>query len=277
MQPKVLEEWKDLAILCAKSAGKLSLEKMNQPYEVNYKTSASDLVTAVDEEVEQLVIDMILKKYPDHGIIGEENRFKGDPSDAETVWIIDPIDGTTNFVHQQINYSVSIAVYHKGEAAVGVVYDPSRDELFHAIKGKGAFLNDRKLELTREVKLEEALLCTSLFWNKKAEQFGIDVIFKELAGKVRAMRLLGSAALELSYVAAGRLDGYVSLQLNPWDFGAGKLIIEEAGGKVTSMGGKPLPFNEKSSVVGCNPSFYAELKGYIRSNMFLNESAVKDE
>lgn len=278
LQPNILEQWKELAIACAKTAGKLSLEKMNQPYEVNYKTSASDLVTAVDEEVEQMVIDMILKQYPEHGILGEENRFQGmDPSQYDTLWIIDPIDGTTNFVHQQINFSVSIAVYHKGEAAVGVVYDPSRDELFYATKGGGAYLNNRRLRLERQVKLEEALLCTSVFWNKRAEQIGIDVMFKELAGKVRGMRLLGSAALELSYVAAGRLDGYVSLQLNPWDFGAGKLIIQEAGGTATTMTGKDLPYDAKSSVMGCNPTFYEELQQYIRSNMILIRSAKDEE
>ncbi len=252
---------------CAKAAGELSLKRMNESFEVEYKTSASDLVTAVDKEVEQMVIDMILEQFPDHGILGEESTFTKDPSLYDCLWIIDPIDGTTNFVHQQINFSVSIAFYYKGEGIVGVVYDPSRDEMFHASKGEGAFLNERRLKLDRRVKLEEAILCTSVFWNKRAEQMGIDVIIKELAAKVRGMRLLGSAALEISYVAAGRLDGYVSMQLNAWDIGAARIIVEEAGGKVTQMSGRPLPFDQKSSIMACNQAFYEELQQYIRDHL----------
>jgi myo-inositol-1(or 4)-monophosphatase len=263
VQTSSLAALKELALLCARSAGKLSLARMKEPFTVEYKTSASDLVTAVDKEVEKHVIDMILQRYPDHGILGEESTFPGDPAGFDTLWVIDPIDGTTNFVHQQINFSVSIAVYHKGEGLVGVVYDPSRDELFYAVKGEGAYLNDRRLRLKRQVRLEEALLCTSVFWNKRAEQMGIDLIVKKLAGKVRGMRLLGSAALEMAYVAAGRLDGYVSLSLNAWDFGAGKIIVEEAGGVVTTMSGNPLPYNQKSSVMACNPTFYEELRHYL--------------
>lgn len=263
MQPFDLDVAKQVALSCAKTAGELSLQRMLQPYTVEYKTCASDLVTAVDKEVERLVVEMIRKSFPDHGILGEESTFQGDPSLYDTLWIIDPIDGTTNFVHQQINFSVSIAVYHKGEGLIGVVYDPSRNEMFHAVKGKGAFLNDRPLHLDRHVTLEEALLCTSVFWNKQAEQIGIDQIVKKLAGKARGMRLLGSAALEMAYVASGRLDGYVSLSLNPWDFGAGKILVEEAGGTVTKMNGQPLPYNEKSSVMACNPTFYEELKHYL--------------
>ncbi|MEJ8543877.1 inositol monophosphatase family protein [Brevibacillus borstelensis] len=264
MHATALEALKDLALDCARSAGELSLRRMKQPFTVEYKTSASDLVTAVDKEVEKHVIDEILRKYPEHGILGEESTFTGDPGKYDTLWVIDPIDGTTNFVHQQINFAVSIAVYHKGEGLIGVVYDPSRDEMFHAVKGQGAFLNGQRLRLEKTVSLEEALLCTSVFWNKQAEQMGIDLIVKKLAGKVRGMRLLGSAALEMSYVAAGRLDGYVSLSLNAWDFGAGNILVEEAGGRVTTMDGQPLPFDRKSSVMACNPTFYEELQHYIQ-------------
>ncbi|MED1646595.1 inositol monophosphatase family protein [Brevibacillus agri] len=265
MQASTLAALKELALQCARSAGELSLKRMKEPFTVEYKTSASDLVTAVDKEVEKHVVNMILQRFPDHGILGEERTFAEDPAKYETLWVIDPIDGTTNFVHQQINFSVSIAIYHKGEGLVGVVYDPSRDELFYAVKGEGAYLNDRPLRLDRAVSLEEALLCTSVFWNKRAEQMGIDLIVKKLAGKVRGMRLLGSAALEMAYVAAGRLDGYVSLSLNAWDFGAGRIIVEEAGGRVTTMTGTPLPYDQKSSVMACNPTFYEELQHYLKS------------
>ena len=263
VQASTLAALKELTLGCARSAGELSMKRMKEPFTVEYKTSASDLVTAVDKEVEKHVIDMILERFPDHGILGEESTFAEDYRNYDTLWVIDPIDGTTNFVHQQINFAVSIAVYHKGEGLVGAVYDPSRDELFYAVKGEGAFLNDRPLHLDRTVSLEEAILCTSVFWNKRAEQMGIDLIVKKLAGKVRGMRLLGSAALEMSYVAAGRLDGYVSLSLNAWDFGAGRIIVEEAGGRVTNMMGEPLPYDQKSSVMACNPTFYEELQHYL--------------
>ncbi|WJQ80147.1 inositol monophosphatase family protein [Brevibacillus brevis] len=264
MQASTLAALKELALQCARSAGELSLKRMKEPFTVEYKTSASDLVTAVDKEVENHVIQMILARFPDHGILGEESAHVEDYKQYDTLWVIDPIDGTTNFVHQQINFSVSIAVYHKGEGMVGVVYDPSRDELFYAVKGEGAFLNDRPLQVNREVSLEQALLCTSVFWNKRAEQIGIDLIVKKLAGKVRGMRLLGSAALEMAYVAAGRLDGYVSMQLNAWDFGAARIIVEEAGGRVTTMTGTPLPYDQKSSVMACNPTFYEELQQFLK-------------
>ncbi|MBO8163559.1 MAG: inositol monophosphatase [Brevibacillus sp.] len=257
---------KQLALRCAREAGKLSLERLKQPFSVEYKTSASDLVTAVDKEVEQYVADTILKEFPDHGILGEESTFQGESSAYETLWIIDPIDGTTNFVHQQINYAVSIAVYYRGEGMMGIVYDPSRDEMFCGIRGAGAYLNDRPLALKRKVKLEEALLCTSVFWNKRAEQIGIDRIVKKLAGKVRGMRLLGSAALEMAYVAAGRLDGYVSMALHPWDFAAGKIIVEEAGGIATQISGEALPYTQNSSVMACNPTFYDELRFHLHKS-----------
>lgn len=272
MQPS-LAALKELALHCARTAGEISLARMMQPFTVEYKTSASDLVTAVDKEVEQHVVRTILQHFPDHGILGEERTFAGDPKQFDTLWVIDPIDGTTNFVHQQINFSVSIAVYHKGEGLIGVVYDPSRDEMFYAVKGEGAFLNDQPLKLDRAVKLEEALLCTSVFWNKRAEQMGIDLIVKKLAGKVRGMRLLGSAALEMAYVAAGRLDGYVSLSLNAWDFGAGRIIVEEAGGVVTTMDGSPVPFDSKSSIMACNPAFYEELQFYLSKS----EETIEEE
>ncbi|GED57477.1 inositol monophosphatase family protein [Brevibacillus formosus] len=265
MQASTLAALKELALQCARSAGELSLKRMKEPFTVEYKTSASDLVTAVDKEVENHVIQMILARFPDHGILGEESAHAEDYKQYDTLWVIDPIDGTTNFVHQQINFSVSIAVYHKGEGMVGAVYDPSRDELFYAVKGEGAFLNDRPLQVNRAVSLEQALLCTSVFWNKRAEQIGVDLIVKKLAGKVRGMRLLGSAALEMAYVAAGRLDGYVSMQLNAWDFGAARIIVEEAGGRVTTMMGTPLPYDQKSSVMACNPTFYEELQHYLKS------------
>lgn len=265
MQEFSTDAVKKLALRCAREAGELSRERLKRPFAVEFKTSASDLVTAIDKEVEQYVVEMIRQQFPDHGILGEEGSGKQGDGPEETLWIIDPIDGTTNLVHQQINYAISIAVYHRGEGVIGVIYDPSREEMFTAVKGEGAFLNQRRLQLHKSVKLEEALLCTSVFWNKRAEQIGIDQLVKQLASRVRGMRLLGSAALELAYVAAGRLDGYVSLSLHPWDFAAGKIIVEEAGGIVTQITGKPLHHTQNSSVLACNPTFYEELRCHLQA------------
>lgn len=267
MQAKMIDNWTDLAIRCAREAGRLSLHRAKQPLEVTYKTSASDLVTAVDVEVEKLVVNNILREYPDHGILGEEGTYERTLQGVDTVWVIDPIDGTTNFVHQQQNYVVSIAVYHKGSGMAGVIYDPSRDELFHAQKGNGAYLGDRRLELPDNLPMEQALICTSVFWNEHASKSGLDRTVQELAGQCRGLRLFGCAALEMAYVAAARLDAYLSLSLNPWDFGAGKILVEEAGGKVARLTGEAAAFHEKGSIFACTPGLYQELLQFVNGRM----------
>jgi myo-inositol-1(or 4)-monophosphatase len=260
------KEWGLLAKHCAHGAGKMIEEMLVHPLEVMYKTSASDLVTSVDRAVEQFVIDEIAKAYPEHGVLGEEGLVACEPSKFETVWVIDPIDGTTNFVHQQQNYCVSIAVYHRGECEVAVVYDPTRRELFYAERGGGAFLNDVPLQVKRNETLKESLLSTSLFWNRRAMKNGMAEKAQKLAHRSRGIRLYGVAALELAYVAAGRLDGYISLGLNPWDYGAGRLLVEEAGCKITTLEGKPLPFAERSSVLAANPYIYDFLLEFLASD-----------
>jgi len=251
-----IKEWGMLAKQCALGAGKLIEEMLAHPLEVMYKSSASDLVTSVDRAVEQLVIDKIMKAYPDHGILGEEGLIACKPDEFDTVWMVDPIDGTTNFVHQQQNYCISIAVYHKGVCEVGVVYDPTREEMFYAERGGGAFLNDEPLQVKRNKEMKEALLSTSLFWNRRAMKSGLSEKMQHLAHRSRGIRVYGVAALELAYVAAGRLDAYISLNLNPWDYGAGRLLVEEAGCMISALDGTDLPFAERSSILAANPNLY---------------------
>jgi myo-inositol-1(or 4)-monophosphatase len=248
----------------AREAGKLSVERRKGPLEVMFKSSPSDLVTAVDKEVEAFLVEKILKQFPDHGILGEEGTFAKDPKDFDTLWIIDPIDGTTNFVHQQINYVVSIAVTHKGEGVLGIIYDPTRDEMFYGETGKGAFLNGERLQLDYPVKLREAVLCTSLFWNERSEEYGLENVLVKLPKSCRGIRVFGCAALEMAYVAAGRIDAYVSLFLNPWDFAAGKIIVEEAGGVATTVTGETLGFEATSTVLVSNPNLFQELFTFLR-------------
>jgi myo-inositol-1(or 4)-monophosphatase len=247
------------AIEWAKEAGKISLERGKSSFQISFKSSPNDLVTAVDKEVETFLCEKILANYPNHGIVGEEGTFEEDPTQFETLWVIDPIDGTTNFVHQRLNYVISIAVVHKGKGVFGIVYDPTRDELFYGEAGRGAYLNGQKLQLNQSLQLQEALVCTSLFWNQKIEKFGLQDVICELPKRCRGIRVYGCAAMEMAYVAAGRVDAYVSLYLNPWDFAAGKIILEEAGGIVRTILGEDVPFDQKSTILASNSSLYPEL------------------
>ncbi|MBO8173222.1 MAG: inositol monophosphatase [Bacillaceae bacterium] len=262
-----MKQWLEMAVSCAKEAGQLSLKRLKHPLDVTYKTSASDLVTAVDLEVERFVVERILNTYPNHGILGEEGTIDRSLKGVHTVWVIDPIDGTTNFVHQKQDYVVSIAVYHRGEGVVGVVYDPSRDELFHAVRGQGAYLNGKRLGLPEQMSMERALVCTSIFWNQEAVKTGLDRTIQEVARRCRGLRVFGCAALEMAYVAAGRLDAYISLSLNPWDFGAGRILIEEAGGKVTRLNGDPVSFDKKGSILASTPGIYEELLEFMNGRL----------
>jgi myo-inositol-1(or 4)-monophosphatase len=254
------------AIEWAKEAGRISLERGKSSFQISFKSSPNDLVTAVDKEVEAFLCEKILMNYPNHGIVGEEGTFERDPSQFETLWVIDPIDGTTNFVHQRLNYVISIAVVHKGRGVFGIVYDPTRDELFYGEAGQGAFLNGQKLQINHSIQLKEALVCTSLFWNHKIEKFGLQDVICELPKKCRGIRVYGCAALEMVYVAAGRIDAYVSLYLNPWDFAAGKIILEEAGGKVSTILGEEVTFEQKSTIVASNSTLYPELISILKKS-----------
>ncbi|MBN6188163.1 inositol monophosphatase [Aneurinibacillus sp. BA2021] len=258
-----VKEWGRLAKRCALGAGDLIADMLSRPLEVMYKSSASDLVTSVDRAVEQFVIDEITKTYPDHGILGEEGLIACKPEEFDTVWMVDPIDGTTNFVHQQQNYCISIAVYHQGVCEAGVVYDPTRRELFYAERGGGLFLNDTLVQAKRNKEMKEALLSTTLFWNRRAMKSGLSEKVQHLAHRSRGIRVYGVAALELAYVAVGRLDGYLNPNLNPWDYGAGRLLVEEAGCRITTLDGGAIPFAERSSILAANPHIYDFLLEFI--------------
>ncbi|WP_051330783.1 inositol monophosphatase family protein [Aneurinibacillus terranovensis] len=266
MQISEKKEWGSFAKRCAREAGALIQRMLEKPLEVMYKSSAADLVTSVDRAVEKYIMDSILNVYPGHGILGEEGLFARDVTGYDAVWVIDPIDGTTNFVHQKLNYCISIAFFYQGICQAAVVYDPTRDEMFYAEKDGGAYLNDVRLKPPHHLHMEESLLASSIFWNKKAIDCGLAEKIQELAQCSRGMRVLGVAALELAYVAAGRLDGYVSMSLNSWDYAAGKLLIEEAGGIVTRMDGTSIPFTEKTSILAANPGIHQKMLEFIKED-----------
>lgn len=197
--------------------------------------SASDFVTRIDRESEVVITDLIKSRFPDHSIAAEEsNEGKGN---GRYRWIIDPLDGTTNFIHGYPVFSVSIGLEHDGAMIAGVVFDPMRDEMFHAVKGGGAYLNGNAIKVSSCADTGGCLIATGFPFRRREM---LDVYLKAFKGillKVSDLRRAGSAAIDLAYVAAGRCDGFFELGLSPWDVAAGSIIIEEAGGIVTDFGG----------------------------------------
>lgn len=225
----------NIAIRAARSAGNIIIRSLQHVEHLEVTTKGrNDYVSDVDRLAEQEIINTIKKAYPDHAILAEES---GEAGKNDTVWIIDPLDGTANFLHGFPHYCVSIGIVVKGRIEHGVIYDPLRDELFTASRGAGAQLNDRRLRVTKQKTLENTLIATG-FPFKYHQHFPA---FLDMVGsvfpKVSDLRRGGSAALDLAYVAAGRVDGYWEIGLKKWDMAAGVLLVEEAGGIVTDFAG----------------------------------------
>jgi len=214
---------------------------------------ANDFVTQVDGAAEEAVIDIVRKAYPDHGFIAEESG-ESTP-DAEYLWIIDPLDGTTNFIHGFPQYAVSIGVQRRGALEHAVVYDPTKNELFTASKGRGAFLNDRRIRVSKCLKLDDALVGTGFPFKELGR---LDLYMKQLRtfmSKSSGVRRAGAAALDLAYVACGRLDVFWELGLAPWDMAAGALLIQEAGGLVADITGEQ-EFMRTGDVCAATPKIF---------------------
>lgn len=247
-----------------KEARQRIIRSFNDILYIQTKSDKNDLVTNIDKEIEQFFINNIRAVFPDHHIIGEEG-FGDDLKRLDgTVWLIDPIDGTMNFVHQQRNFMISIGVYEDGIGKCGYIYDVVHDELYHAIKGKGAYLNDRALvKLREDVDVAEAIISLNASWLTSDYYMDASRLI-QLVKDVRGTRSYGSAALEFAYVATGRLDAYLTMRLSPWDFAAGKIIVEELGGIVTTLKGEPLKLLEKNAVLVSKPGLHKELLTYLR-------------
>ncbi|MGO4411622.1 inositol monophosphatase family protein [Cupriavidus sp. KB_39] len=220
----------------------------------------NDFVTEVDRSAEAAIIEIIRTAYPEHAILAEESGqswVDGDP-EAEYTWVIDPLDGTTNFIHGFPQYAVSIGQLHKGVPVQAVVYDPTRDELFTASKGAGAFLNNRRIRVTRRDKLADCLIGTGFPFR---DLEGVDEYLEMFALMTRScagLRRPGAAALDLAYVACGRLDGFFERGLKPWDMAAGMLLITEAGGLVGNYAGESRQM-EQGEVLAGNPKAFAQM------------------
>ena len=220
----------------------------------------NDFVTEVDLASEQVIIETLLTAYPQHGILAEESgQTHGNP-DADHVWIIDPLDGTTNFIHGYPYYAVSIALAVKGRIEQAVVYDPSRNDLFTATRGRGAYLNDRRLRVSKRIRLGEALVSTG-FPFRGGDDFSTYMkMMAELMPRTAGLRRPGAAALDLAYVAAGFCDAHFETGLQPWDVAAGSLLVTEAGGLIGNFTGEAQPdWLEQAECLAATPRIYAQL------------------
>lgn len=227
------------------------------------KKGAIDLVTEIDLRVEREFRAMIAQRFPDHVVLGEEFSAEEDRTRvAEFCWILDPIDGTTNFAHGLPIFCSSLGFEIDGELAVGAVYDPTRRELFTAQRGAGAWLNGAPLRVSSAATVLDSLLVTGFHYSIHKDPEELLGLFTEFITRARAIRRLGSAALDLCYVAAGRFDGFWEQKLQPWDVAAGALIVQEAGGMVTTSDGQPFR-SSAGSVLATNGVIHAEMMDVI--------------
>ena len=251
------------AIKAARKAGEIAQRNFHRINESDIKTKGyNEFVTFVDKQAEKVIKDVIQSRYPDHGIVAEESKPKKSAG-CDYVWIIDPIDGTTNYVHSFPVYAVSIALKVKGVLEVAVIYDPSRQELFTAIRGMGSQLDGRKIRVSKQVTLEGALLGTGFPFQQKMDWLNVYLeIFSEFTQKVAGIRRPGAAALDLAYVACGRLDGFWEFGLRPWDIAAGILLIQESGG----LFGNLIPNQdmiESGNIIAGNRRVFGQMKEII--------------
>lgn len=228
--------------------------------------SPNDFVTEVDRAAEAAIIEVLRDAYPEHAILAEES---GSSGDSEYCWIIDPLDGTTNFIHGFPQYAISIALARNDVLEQAVVFDPVRNELFTASKGGGAFLNDRRIRVSRRIKLMDSLIGTGFPFRQNDNIEPYIGAFRELTQKTAGIRRPGAAALDLAYVACGRLDGFWEAGLSSWDMAAGALLILEAGGLVTDFGGGS-DYLDSGRLVAGTPKVFAQLLPIVQTHMGKN-------
>ncbi|MBD3233877.1 MAG: inositol monophosphatase [candidate division Zixibacteria bacterium] len=256
-----MEAYEKAAVEIAIRAGNLLQEKRNEEREIDYKGEA-DLVTDADTASEKMITEFISQRFPDHGIVAEEGSEKDATSDFS--WIIDPLDGTTNYAHNFPVYCVSIGMLYQDQVILGVIYNPILDELFRAIPGEGAYLNDRLIKVSKENRLSNSLLATGFPYDKNESDRDNVGYFAAFTKGIRGIRRLGSAALDLAYVACGRLDGFWELKLKPWDIAAGILMVKEAGGQISGFSGEILDL-QKGDVVASNGVIHSDMLETIKS------------
>ena len=256
----------NIAIKAARRAGQI-INRASNDIELLKVSSKqpNDFVTEVDKAAEKAIIETLQEAYPGYGILAEESGLSAG-QDSEYQWIIDPLDGTTNFIHGMPQYAVSIALAKSGIVEQAVVFDPNRNELFTASKGAGAFLNERRIRVSRRTRLGEALIGTGFPYRMFDKIDLYLAIFKELAEKTAGQRRPGAASLDLAYVACGRYDGFWEFGLSPWDMAAGALLISEAGGLVSDLRGDA-NYLETGNLIAGTPKVFAPLLKLIDGNL----------
>jgi myo-inositol-1(or 4)-monophosphatase len=259
----------NIAVRAARNAGNILLRYFEHTDSLTVtEKSKNDFVSEVDKAAEQAIIEVLRKAYPDHSILGEET---GSHSGNDYQWVIDPLDGTTNYLHGNPQFCISIALKFQGQLEHGVIYDPLREEMFSATRGSGAFLNDRRIRVSSRKGLEGALIGTGFPYRDLSNMDAYLEMFKDVTREVAGIRRPGSAALDFAYVAAGRLDGFWELGLSEWDFAAGALLVREAGGTVTDIGGGDRHL-ESGNVITGGLKTHAALLNLIKPHLTKNIS-----
>ena len=249
----------NVAIKAAREAGKIINRAALDVESVRIsQKQVNDFVTEVDHASEQIIIETLLTAYPGHGILAEESGQEHGAKDSEFVWIIDPLDGTTNFIHGLPVYCVSIALAVKGKVEQAVVYDPTRNDLFTATKGRGAFMNDRRLRVSKRIRMTECLISTGFPFRPGDDFKTYLAMMGEMMPRCAGLRRPGAAALDLAYVAAGFTDGFFEAGLSPWDAAAGSLLVTEAGGLVGNFTGESDFLHQKECLAG-SPKIYGQM------------------
>ncbi|MBM3724924.1 MAG: inositol monophosphatase [Acidobacteria bacterium] len=245
----------DTAIETAREAGAVLIHYLGR---TGFELKGDfDLVTEADRASERLVVERLQARYPSHGIVAEEGG--GNESASEYRWYVDPLDGTTNFAHGFPMFNVTLGLERAGELIAGVVYDPVRDEMFHAAKGEGAWLNNRRIHVSKAKRVEDSLVATGFPSRKRHLNVNVHFYY-QLAMLSHGVRRAGAAALDLAYVACGRLEAFWEFGLNPWDMAAGALLVREAGGEVSAMTGSPLDLRGRH-LLADNGTIHSEMLG----------------
>lgn len=231
---------------------------------IESKAHANDLVTNIDKEVEQFFISRIHRDFPDHRVFGEEG-FGDDIKDLQgVIWMLDPIDGTMNFIHQKRNFAISLGIYQDGIGKLGYIYDVVNDDLYHAVESGGAYYNDERLKPLMDTVIGESIVGVNATWFAPNRYVDHEAMIQMLRD-VRGTRSYGSAALELAYLASGRIDAYISMRLSPWDIAGGMVIAGEVGALFTNFKDDPANLLEQDSFIAANPSIHSQiLSEYIK-------------
>lgn len=264
----------NMAVRAARAAGDIIVRNMDRLDRLKIVSKKNnDFVTEVDHKAEQAIIEILSQAFPDHGFLAEESGLKDKQSEYQ--WIIDPLDGTTNFLHGVPQFAVSIALKHKNRLEVAVIYDPISQELFTAARGEGAQLNNKRIRVTTHKGLAGSLLCTGFPYHDQSYLDTYLDTMKALMGPAAGIRRPGSAALDLAWLAAGRYDGFWEFNLNAWDIAAGILIVREAGGLITDLHGKE-DYLQSGDIIAAAPKVFPEMfktiHACVRDSEYLNKT-----